>query len=75
MRHHGDVPERPLTRAEVAELADRLRGLLAMVNEDRLGATTGMTYRMQGAVTALDEVLGSDASLLDYLANSYIWKR
>jgi len=46
-----------------------------MVNEDRLGATTGMTYRMQGAVTALDEVLGSDASLLDYLANSYIWKR
>ena len=58
---------RPLTRAEIAELADRLRGLLDMVDEDRLTATTGMTYRIQGAVTALDAVLGNDASLVEPL--------
>jgi len=51
------MPTRPLNRAEVAELADRLRGLLDMVDEDKLSATTGMVYRIQGAVTALDRVL------------------
>jgi hypothetical protein len=67
MRHHGDVPSRPLTRAEVAELADRLRGLLDMVNEDKLSATTAMTYRIQGAVTALDGVMGKDTTLVELL--------
>jgi hypothetical protein len=63
--HYGVVPSRPLTRSEVVKLADRLRALLAMVDKNDLSATTGMTYRIQGAVTALDAVLGTDASLLD----------
>jgi hypothetical protein len=54
---------RPLARAEVAELADRLRGLLDMVNEDKLSATTAMTYGIEGAVTTLDRVLGSESAL------------
>jgi len=55
------VPARPLNRAEVTDLADRLRGFLDMIDEDKLSATTGMTYRLQGAVAALDAVLGTAA--------------
>jgi len=32
-----------------------------MIDEDKLSATTGMTYRLQGAVAALDAVLGTAA--------------
>jgi hypothetical protein len=53
------VPDRPLTRAEVAELADRLRGLIDMIEAGEMSATTAMTYRLKGAVVALDAVLGS----------------
>ena len=53
---------RPLTRGEVTELAGRLHGLLDMIAVDELTATTGMTYRLQGAVVALDAVLGRDSS-------------
>ena len=34
-----------------------------------MSATTGMMYRVQGAVVAIDAVLGRDASLLDSLNN------
>ena len=54
---------RPLTHSEIAELADRLRGLLDMVDNGELSATTGMTYRLQGAVTALDAVVGQQSLL------------
>jgi hypothetical protein len=54
----------PLTRGEITELAGRLHGLLEMIAVDELTATTGMTYRLQGAVVALDAVLGRDSSLL-----------
>jgi hypothetical protein len=61
------VPERPLTRREIAELADRLRGLIAIIEADEMSATTAMTYRLQGAVTALDAVLGHSTLPLGWL--------
>ena len=54
MRHPGAMAAHPLTRGEIAELADRLRGLLEKLAVDELTATTGMAYRLQGAVIALD---------------------
>jgi hypothetical protein len=63
------VPDRALNRREIADLADRLRGLLDMIEADEMSATTGMMYRVQGAVVAIDAVLGRDASLLDSLNN------
>ena len=58
---------RPLTRTEMTELAVRLRDLLGIVDAGELTATTGMTYRLQGAVAALDAALGRDSSLLGSL--------
>jgi hypothetical protein len=52
------VSARPLNRREIAELADRLRALIAMIEADQMSATTAMTYRIQGAATALDAVVG-----------------
>ena len=63
------MPDRALNRREIADLADRLRGLLDMIEADEMSATTGMMYRVQGAVVAIDAVLGRDASLLDSLNN------
>jgi hypothetical protein len=57
------VPERHLNRREIADLADGFRGLLEMIEADEMSATTAMTYRIQGAVTALDNVVGRGASL------------
>ena len=59
VRHPGAMAAHPLTRCEISELADRLHGLLDMIAVDEMTATTGMTYRLQGAVVALDAVLGS----------------
>jgi hypothetical protein len=59
------MPARPLTRGEIAELADRLWGLINMIDAGEMGATTGMAYRLQGAVVALEAVLGHDPSLSD----------
>jgi len=58
---------RPLTRTEITELADRLRGLIAMVDNGDMSASTAMSYRMQGAVVALDAVLGRNSSQLSSL--------
>jgi len=57
----------PLTRGEISELARRLHGLLDMVDASQMTATTGMTYRLQGAVVALDAVLRRLPSALDAL--------
>jgi hypothetical protein len=59
------MPAHALTRSEIAELADRLRGLIAMVDNGEMSATTAMTYRLQGAVVALDAVLGRESTILD----------
>jgi hypothetical protein len=47
-----------LTRGEIRELADRLRDLIATVDNGEMSATTAMRYRLQGAVMALEAVLG-----------------
>jgi hypothetical protein len=65
LRHDGDVPPRQLTRAEVAELAGRLHCLLAMIDTGRVTASSGMRYRLQGAVVALEAVLGRSSPLLE----------
>jgi hypothetical protein len=57
VRHHGAMSARPLSRGEIAELADRLRGLLDMIAAGEIEAATGMTYKLQGAVVVLDAVL------------------
>jgi hypothetical protein len=54
-----------LTRGEIGELADRLRGLIAMVDNGEMTASTAMRYRLEGAAVALEAVLGQDSSLLD----------
>jgi len=59
------MPARPLTRGEIAELADRLWVLINMIDAGEMSATTAMTYRIQGAVVALEAVLGHDPSLFD----------
>ena len=50
-----------LTRGEIAELADRLRDLIAMVDNGEMSATKAMRYRLEGGVSALEAVLGHDA--------------
>jgi hypothetical protein len=73
VRHHSDVPAHPLSRREIADLADRLRGLLEMIETDEMSATTAMTYRLEGAVAALDVVLGQGASSPDGLDDPSRW--
>jgi len=62
------MPARPLTRGEIAELADRLRVLLEMVDNGEMSASTAMSYRMQGAVTALNAPAGEPMSLFEDIA-------
>ena len=58
---------RPLTRGEIGELADQLRDLITMTESGEMTATTAMTYRLQGAVVALDAVLGHKTTPFDWL--------
>jgi len=65
--HHGVVAPRPLTRLEMADLRRSLQALLDAIERDEMTASTGMVYRLEGAVTALDAVLARIPSLLDSL--------
>jgi hypothetical protein len=56
------VPSRPLTRADVGELVERIRQLLADP-DTRLAVPT--RQRWEGALTALEAVLGEAPSLVD----------
>jgi hypothetical protein len=60
---------KPLTRDETAALASSVRSLLAMVERDELDATAAMTYRLEGALAALEAVLGERSSLLENLTS------
>jgi hypothetical protein len=58
---------RPLSRKETAALVEYLSRLLAMVDADEIEATTAMRHRIEGAVEALNVVLGgagADSPLL-----------
>ena len=56
------VASRPLTRAEVGELTERIRQLLADPDAHLSGSTR---QRWEGALTALEAVLGEAPSLVD----------
>jgi hypothetical protein len=56
------VPSRPLTRAEVGELVERIRFLLADPDARLTGPSR---QRWEGALTALEAVLGEAPSLVD----------
>ncbi len=56
--HTGGMSDRPLTHLEVADLADSLRRLLAVVEDGDMTASPGMVHRLEGALTALQAVLG-----------------
>jgi hypothetical protein len=60
----GSVASRGLTLAEVGQLADHIRELLA---DPDAGLTEPMRQRWQGALTALETVLGEPSSLVEGL--------
>ena len=50
--------------AAVSVLADHLRGLLAEVDAGHLAATPAERARIEGAIVALDAVLGRDPTAI-----------
>lgn len=65
----GAVP-RALSRSDIASLAESLAKLLAFVRSGEMDASVAMTYRIEGAVVALQAVLGADReAILERLAN------
>jgi hypothetical protein len=62
MRKTDDVPSRPLTRAEVGEVADCIRELLA---DPDARLTEATRHRWQGALTALEAIFGEPFSLAE----------
>lgn len=64
------MPERhprPLSRAQTTALAEQLRRALVAIDAGELTASTATRYRLEGAVSALDAVLGVSSTLLDGL--------
>ena len=55
---------RPLTKLELASLADQLRTLLGKIEGGTMEASTATRYRIEGAVAALDVALGVASPLL-----------
>lgn len=50
--------------ATAAELADQIRRTLAAIDAGELTASTATSYRLQGALSALDALLGRPSTLL-----------
>lgn len=48
-----------LTRSEVADLARSLQALLDVIERDEMSASTATAYRLEGAVTVSQTVLGA----------------
>lgn len=55
------MARKPLTRSEVTDLIRSLQALLDAISNDELTASTATTYRLEGAVTALEAVVGHEA--------------
>jgi hypothetical protein len=53
-----------LNRNEIMSIADSLLDLKRQIDEGRLDATTAMRYRIDGAIVALDLVLGKSAEAI-----------
>jgi hypothetical protein len=58
---------RPLRNAQIEELAESLRQTLAGCEAGDLVVSTSMVHRIEGAVAALESVLGQRSSLLSDL--------
>ena len=58
---------RPLNREEAAKLAEQMAAMLALINSGELETSTATKYRLEGALTTLEAVLGRPQSLLDDL--------
>lgn len=54
---------RILTRSEIGGLLEDLRTLLASIEDGNLSASAALRHRIEGAITALDAVLGGRSSL------------
>ena len=65
----GQIEHLLLKQAEVVALAEQLRSTLARVRSGELTASTAFEHRLEGAVTALDAVLGNPTSLLEGVSN------
>ena len=62
---------RTLTRSELTQLAESLAAVLAAIRAEELDASTAMTYRIEGALVALQVALGGSADqFLERLARS-----
>ncbi len=57
-------PRPPLTTSELQGLAEQLDRLLAAVLDGQMSTTAATTHRLEGAVAALDAVLGRRSWLL-----------
>jgi hypothetical protein len=58
-----DLMPRRLMNEEIRKLADDFAILLGRIQNDELVASAAMTYRIEGALTALRAVLGESSSL------------
>jgi len=58
---------RPLRNAQIEELAESLRQTLAACEAGDLVTSTSLVHRLEGAIAALESVLGKRSSLLDDL--------
>lgn len=56
-----------LNQAGIEALAASLHSMLDRIRADELTASTATRYRLEGALTALEVVLGTRASLIDAL--------
>jgi hypothetical protein len=58
-------PPGPLTRQQTADLVESIRKLLAAIDADEVSASTATRYRLEGALGALEEVLGERSASLN----------
>jgi hypothetical protein len=56
-----------MKRAEIEALADSLRHLLAAISAGELSASGATRHRLEGALAAVEAVLGEGSSLLPRL--------
>jgi hypothetical protein len=58
--HDGPVAPKSLTSGQSTELARSLRALLDIIRRNEMTASTAMVYRLDGAVTAVEAVVGDE---------------
>lgn len=59
--------QRPLSAAQLADLAGQLRSILDLMDGGSMTASSATRYRIEGALSALEAALGLPSTLLDGL--------